>query len=332
MIDLASIEYRVILLRENGEKWNITRLATELSWEESEGELASRITARFANEEVREGCRLSVFVKLNCYLIVQANLAGKWQEVTRGVVIDWETSDYTFTATCYDELFYLQQSEDNRYYSSGTKSRTAILGILEEWGIPLGEYKGPDISHGKMLFKADFLSDILLEILDEASRKEGKKYIIRAAEGKVLVLERGANEDIYVFDDRKNLLSARDHVSTANLVTRVKVLAKQQDDKRAKAEDTLDGSLEYGLRQRLVQRSGDESLSDAQASAREIMEEYGSPLREVAVETADLPTLRKGDKVRIISRGIGNYYYVKTVRHDAINRTMSMELEAVKGA
>ena len=260
-------------MRENGQLLNITELAQDISWEEGENELALRITATFRNAEVDGARRLSVFAKLGCYIIIQARWEDHAYEVARGFIVDWETLDDNFRVTCYDELFYLQQSEDHRYYSSGTRTKTALMGIFEDWKIPVSDYRGPNESHGKKLFKADALSDIVLWFLDDAQTKSGKKYVIRARLSKVQILPLGSNTDVYRLDDRYNLISATDHVSTGNLVTRVRVLGKEDSKGRAKFDYTLDGRTEYGIRQRIVTRGNDEKLADAKKTARKIIDE-----------------------------------------------------------
>ena len=49
------------------------------------------------------------------------------------------------------------------------------MSVLEEWEIPFGIYEGPDATHGKLVFNNRYLSDILLELLDDARKKGERK-------------------------------------------------------------------------------------------------------------------------------------------------------------
>lgn len=49
---------------------------------------------------------------------------------------------------------------------------------------------------------------MLLDVLDDAYKKGGGKFIIRAAEGYADVVERGTNTDVYVFRVDNTNLSA----------------------------------------------------------------------------------------------------------------------------
>ncbi len=283
---------------------------------------------------IYDGSRLSSLAKPGCIVVVIAEWGGGTEEVARGTIIDWEpelkgSSATSFDVIAYDELFNLQGSQDNRYYPAGTGTKAAITGIFSDWGIPVDKYEGPDVAHAKTMFKNEFLSDILLQLLDDAAKKGGAKSIIRASKGKVSVLPKGSNKTIYHFDEDTNATLVRDKISTADLVTRVKVVGKEDSEGRQPIEAVLDGLTEYGIRQRIHNRQEDDSLATAKAAAQEILDEHGSPTRLNVLESPDVPSIRKGDKIHVKAGTLNGYYYAKAVRHDATNRSMTMELEPV---
>lgn len=340
MIDVSKITYKTYLLRENGEQLDITGASTDVGWEENEGELAQRVSLNLANV-IHKGSRMSSLAKPNCYIIVKAEYGGKSEEVARGKITDWapsrsSTSD-GLDLLGYDELFDLQGSQDNRYISAGVGTKTALMGIFNDWGIPVEKYEGPDVAHAKTTFKNEYLSDIALELLETAHKHGGPDSVIRASKGKVSVLPKGSNETIYCFEEEKNLEMTKYKISTGDMVTVVKVVASEDDDGRQAVEAIINGKTEYGKRQKIYVRDDDDSLATATAAAKEILAEEGEPEETMNFKAPDIPWIRKGDKVKVTARVYSGYALVVSIQHNATSKSMSMGLvkynaEAINGS
>lgn len=333
MIDIRKLKYKLIVMIETGTQLDVTEATQDLGWEEGEGELAMRLSFSVENTKYK-GRFLSELIKPGCMAVIIADWGIGMEEVARGIITDWEpelsASKDAIAFMAYDELFNLQQSQDNRYIPDGTGTKAAITAILGDWGIPIGEYKGPNISHAKTAFKNDYLGDVILELLDAAVKQGGAKCVVRASKGKVSVLPIGSNETIYCFAEDENLTVARDRISTQSMVTRVKVVATENEDGRQAVEAIIDGQTKYGIRQRIYNREEDDNLATAKATAQEIIDEEGSPERNINVGAPDVPTIRKGDKVHVAARTMDGYFIVKAVQHDAANCTMTMTIEPME--
>lgn len=329
MIDLSKIRYRVVVMDESGKQYNIKDFIHNLGWEENENEISVRSSFSAKNDKTSKGY-LSSIIKPGCLVGIFATDGSIDEEVARGYVETWnpieKNSGNSLKCINYDELYKLQKSQDNRYYSSGTGTKSAIQGILDDWEIPQSDYKGPNASHGKTVCNNKYLSDIILELLDDAAKKGEEKCIIRASKGRVGIIPRGSNETVYVFRT-DNTQSFSQTISTADLITRVKVVGKEDDNENTKVEATLNGETKYGIRQRIYTRGSDESLSDAKSAAQEILDEDGKIENEMTVTSPDVPFIRKGDLVYIISNLASSYYYVKSIQHNADTYSMTMELE-----
>lgn len=331
MIDLSKIEYRTVVVTEKGKQYNIENYIQNLGWEEPESEIATRISFTVRNDKTSKGA-LSSLIKPGCLVVIFSVAGSSNKEVARGNVMSWnpvrQSSANTLKCTCYDELHNLQKSQDNMYFPKGTGTKSAITKVFKRWGIPYS-YDGPNVKHGKKKFNGQYLSDIILDLLDDAAKKGGGKYIVRASGGKACVLPRGSNKTVYVFraDNTKSVSISR---STEDLVTRVKVVGQADDDGKSKVEATLNGLTKYGIRQRIYTRGSDESISEAKKAAQEILDDKGSIKKEVTVQSPDVPFVRKGDLVYLIVGTSDSYYYVKGIRHDADSASMSMTLETAK--
>ena len=104
-------------------------------------------------------------------------------------------------------------------------------------------------------------------------------------------------------------------------------MGKADDDGRRSVEATLNGSTEYGIRQRIYTRGSDETLDAAKTAAQEILNGEGCVEWKMTVQNPDVPFIRKGDLVYIMSGSVSDYYYVLSIQHSADIYSMTMELE-----
>ncbi len=329
MIDLSNIRYRVVVMDEAGNQYNIKDFIQNLGWEENEKEISVHSSFMTRNDSTSKGY-LSNIIKPGCLVGIFASDGVMDEEVARGYVETWnpteKNSGNDLKCTCYDELYKLQKSQDNRYYSSGTGTKSALQSIFDDWEIPQGDYKGPNASHGKTVCNNKYLSDIMLELLDDAAKRGEEKCMIRAEKGYVSVVPWGSNKSVYVFKV-DNTQSFSQSVSTENLITRVKVVGQADNDGKQSVNATLNGETQYGIRQRIYTRGSDETLSDANAAAQEILNGDGKIEKKMTVQGPDVPFVRKGDLVYIMSNSVSDYYYVKSIQHNADSYSMTMDLE-----
>lgn len=328
-LDLSQLTYRLVIMTEGNEQYNIKNYVTNLGWEENEKELATRLSFTVLNDETPKG-KLSSLIKPGCLVGIFATIGNIDDEVARGYVEGWnpqeQNSGNDLKCTCYGMLYNLQKSQDNKYYPSGTGTKSIVTDIFDEWQVPTQKYSGPNVSHGKLKYNGTYVSDIVLDVLDDAKKKGAGKFIVRDTKGYTDVIERGSNDTVYVFryDITKSVSTS---ISTADLVTKVKVIGKEDDDGKSSVEATLDGLTKYGIRQRIYTRGTDESLGDAKSAAQDILDENGSIKREITLQAPDVPFIRKGDLVYVIAGVSDAYYYVNSIRHDCESYSMTMELE-----
>ena len=329
MIDISKIKYRLVVMTESKKQYNIKEFVEDLGWEENDGELAVRISFTAKNEKTSAGL-ISSLAKPGCLVGVFATDGSVDEEVARGYVTSWKPllsgSKDKVDITCYDELYNLEESQDLIYYSSGIGTKSAITQIFDNWQIPTEKYDGPDVTHGKLAYKTESLADVLLDILDDAKKKGGGDAFIRAAKGKVSVLQWGSNKTVYHFEvDNTKQISHK--MSTAGMITRVKVIGQEDDDGRSSVEAVVNGQTKFGIRQKIYVRGKDDSVSDAQSAAQDIINDKGQVDEEITVQSPDIPFVRKGDLVHITAGTLNDYYFVKGIRHNADSMSMTMDLK-----
>ncbi|MBQ9348169.1 MAG: hypothetical protein IJT94_12690 [Oscillibacter sp.] len=329
-IDMAKLSYHLYLLRESGESLDITEIVTNAEWEENKGELASRMSLTVANVPYN-GTYMSSIAKPNCYVLVYAELGGVPEEVARCKITEWDTTraedEDALILSGYDELFDLQKSEDHRFIKDGTSTKKALTDLFSDWGIPLGKYDGPTAACAKTPY-SDPLSDIILDLLDNAHKHGDPECHVRANKGKVDVIQKGSNSTVYCFEEGKNLSTARMKISTSDMITVVKILSAEEDDDGKRAVESLvEGKTEYGRRQKILIRDADDDLATATSSANQILKDEGEPEKTLKVKTPDVPFIRKYDRVQITSRTYTGAALVLSIQHDIDSKSMTMELE-----
>lgn len=332
MLEIRKIAYRIICIAPDGTQLDLTQITTGLGWEEGDKELAARISLKVCNT-LCKGKRISQMVQPGTPLFLYAAVEGEQKEVVRGTVEKWSPTysngSSLLELEAYDEMHPLRKNQDIAYFSDGTTTKAMMTQILEKWGVPY-DYRGPDITHNKMVFKTSYVSDMLQKIFDDVRKKGGGVYFARAREGKVEIVPRGSNEETYHFDEQTNVVSAKDSFDSGDIVTRVIIVGKADEEGRQAVESTKDGKTEFGIRQAIVEHEDSNDLEQATQAANQLLKERGALKRKTSLQAPDVPFLRKGDRVRIRAGTVMGYFFVRSIRHNAEDRTMTFEVDEDK--
>jgi len=321
-VDISKIKYNVKVVLSSGKILELIGLCTSLSWEDQKGGIAGRADITLANTKIKEGY-ISELIELCSLIFIYAND----NEVFRGIVWEWEyTSAFKkeLDITAYDKMIYANQSKANSYFSSGKSTKTIVEAVCKEWGIPVN-YMWKSWTHGKLPINNKPVSEHITSVLDEAETKLDCKYTALMERDVLIIKEQGINEEVFVFNTN-NVESTRDSLSMSNLVTRVIIVGKSEENKRPPLLSTVNGKTEYGILQEIITKDTNKSLVDTKKEAENILKEKGKPEETIDVLTVDVPMIRKGDKVRLNAGNLKGYFIVVGVAHNALKRTMDMEL------
>lgn len=316
----------------DGEQIDLTAVTSSLGWSEGEKELSAKTTMKLANVEVG-GKYISDLVRPMTPIFIYADMGTGFEEVIRGNVQKWELTEtnreFTLDIECKDEVQALRHNMDDFFFTDGHSSSAILEEILGKWGVP-HELQISDGTHAKKVYRKKYLSDMVADVLKDLKEKGGGTYFVRAKGGVVEIIPRGTNETIYHFDIDDNLTRVRESFDASKVVTRVQVVAKSKEEGHQKIESTVDGKTEYGTRQVIYTRGDKETLAEAETAAKKILEEEGDIKRKTSIESPDIPTLRKGDRIRVRSSAGEGYFFIKSLRHDAAQMKMFMELDEDK--
>ena len=330
MASLSNPHYSAVIVTQAGRKYYITNAMTDLNLTENEKELAQKVTLKIPN--VKSGSKwMSSAVHVRDRIYVYANTGSKKGEVFRGYI--WDKTykkeiEKEISLVCYDNLIYLQESEENYYFSKGKTTKSVFSSICKKKGIPL-TYSHVSMKHPKLSLRGK-LSDIFItDLLEEVRKKKGKRAVIRSAKGRMKVVTIGkGNTTVYKLyrGSGGNILSTEHSTTMDGMVTKVVILGKENEKtKKAPVKATIKGDTKtYGTLKKIIDMG--DKLSDAKKEAKQTIKDNGKPQTTRTIKAVDNPWIRKGDKVYVDDGFIKGYVAVLSINHDASNKTMTLEV------
>lgn len=321
-IDISKIRYSVKAVLSSGQILDISDLCTSLSWGESKNDIAQKADITLANTKIK-GEYISDLLNLCTLIYIYVNDT----EVFNGILWEWNYSsalEKELSIIAYDKLIYAVQSKTDSYFSSGMSTKSIVESICNEWSIPV-KYTWESWEHGKTPIQNKPIIEHITYVLDEAQTKLDSKYTAIMINNTLEIKPRGSNKDIFIFHTG-NTIKTNNSISMQNLVTKVLIVGKSEEDKRQPIIESIDGKLEYGLLQEIVTKDTNKSLEDTRKEAENILKDKGKPEENIDISSIDVPQIRKGDKVKVIAGNLNGYFFVESITHNATNKTMDMEL------
>lgn len=315
-------------------KYNVTKAVIGQDRAEPKGQIAQRVTLQLANVKVGDAM-LSSLLKALDRVFIYANDGAQEKEVFRGYLwtrsrID-SLSEKEIRYTCYDNLIYFQESEDSLYFSSGKSTKDVVTAICEKWGIKL-QYSYDSITHTKLPLRG-FLADIFIDgILDLVKKRTKKKYVILSEQDTMVVRPVGSNSTVYHFVAGKNVTRSASGWTMDGIITKVIIVGKADGNDREPIEETVSGKTsEYGTVQKILRRNENTSIADAKIEAKHTIDENGEPKWEYEITAADIPWIRRGDKIHVKAGEIDGERIVTEISRsiDQKRREMNLTLEDV---
>lgn len=332
--------YTANIIKSNGTKYRLKGVTTDLTVSNSKDELAEKVTISLVNVKVGTN-RLHSLISLKDKIYVYANTGNGAKEVFRGFV--WDRTLYSdadrreLHLICYDRLIYLHKSNDNLFVKKGKKTKDVLTSLAKKWGFKI-RYKYESISHSKMVFHDESIADIFISILNKVKKKTGKDYAIRLEKNVIVIETVGNNSTVYKIEKKDNAISSEYHQTMEDMVTKVKIVKAETVKKKDDEEETgkyltvtsmKKNAKKYGTLQEILVKEKDDKLSEVKKEAKKILDSKSKPKGEAEVKAVDNPWIKKGYKVYISTGDLKNYYIVKGIEHDAMDKIMHLEVGKV---
>ena len=327
MLDVSKINYRLVLIDNDGGQYDVSEICAALGWSEGEKELASKITFKLAVDA-------ETYDKIfpGVQTLVYADTGGGFVEVARGKVTKLElheaNGEFTLSVECADECHALRHSQDDYYFSPTHGGEEILQKIFDDHGVP-NRIEIQDEKLGKKVYRKKYLSDMIQDVLTDLKERGKGFYFIRAKEGVVEIIPRGTNDEVFHFDTENSAVSVKESFDASKVATKVKVAGKLTDEGHQRVDAVVEGDTSLGERQIIYHKGDKETQAEAETAAQKILDENQTK-RKTTLEAPDVPTLRKGDRIRLRAALGESFFFVKSIRHDAAKQKMTLELDEDK--
>lgn len=319
-----------VYIHTDSRKINITGALLGLTLTENAKELAQKVTMSFTNV-THEGKTLASHINVHDKVYIYASTGDGAKEVFRGYV--W-TDVYdkgdgnVVNLTCYDRLIYLMESEEYRYIPKGKTTKAIFKLLCDAKGIDLS-YNHSTMKHAKMTIRGTLADVFWDDLLENVRKKTGKRGVIRMTKSKMEVFTEGnGNSTIWKFTkgSEGNIIKTKHESTLDGLTTKVIILGKEEDGKAPTKATLKKNTDKYGTIQKIMQSSDSDKLATVKKEAQQTLDDYAKPQLDKEVTAVDNPWVRKGDKIYINDDWIKGYANVISVSHDAMKKTMRMEI------
>ena len=326
-------EYTVVLTRLNGEQYELTPILISLDMSHQKEQMAQTATIRLLNIKYQNSWPNAMF-QVRDRVFIYANDGERHEEVFRGFV--WSTSytsstdDRELTLQCYDNLVFLQESEESAFFPAGWATKDVVADLCGRWGIPL-QYKYTGITHGKLALRGTLSDLIVNDVLDLVKKQTGSKYALVMEKNTLVIRTAGDNEAYYAIVGGTHAIYTKSGATMDGMTTKVVILGTTDSAGKAPVEATVTGdTATYGTLQKLQDRNEDTTLSDAKKEAQSIVDENGTPKREYELKCSDIPWVRKGDRIYVSVGGIYNKVLIvwgvdRQISNNSRDMTLTME-------
>lgn len=325
-------KYSVIIISAKKQtQYDVTQAITQLSPRENDGEIAQHVSIVLANIQV-DSQYLSDIFDVRDRVYVYADDGDGKKEVFRGYIWARPYSNKLkkeLELSCYDNLIYFQESEEYQYFSAGYSTKSICNTICGNWGVQL-EYTYSSITHPKLPLRGNLADIFLSDLLGEVKKKTGAKFVIRSTKDIVQIAPVGSNTKIYKLYAGKdgNAISTNSEKTMQGMITKVKIIGKEDDNDRAPVEATVNGNTSaYGTLQKVINVSSGTTLAEAKQEADELIKEKGKPFEKYSITAVDIPWIRKGDKVEIEAGDLSGFFIVLGIQHSVTDKAMALEVE-----
>ena len=315
-----------------GTKYDVNPALLGISLSDEDKQIAQSATIQLASVKVGDST-LADLIKPRSRVYIYADDGEKNDEVFRGFV--WKRprknalEESAFDLRCYDNLIYLQESDDSAYFSAGKSTKDVFTSLCSKWGIKLS-YTYRNVTHSKLVLRGKLADIFIADLLDPVKQRTGQKYTVLSEKDVLHVKNVGSNSTIYHFIEKQNVTEASDEFTMDGMVTKVVILGKADSEGKEPVEAVVSGNTAmYGTIQKIIDRDEDTTLADAKHEAQSIIEDDGAPKWTYELRAVNVPWIRKGDKVYVKAGGIVGYFIVtsveRTISKDKNEMTLSLE-------
>jgi hypothetical protein len=312
--------YTLIHVRKDGDAFNITPLAESIRWGGEIRQAARKLEVNLAFGRDHYLPRQNI--EIGSLLI----LKNGNKEIIRGVIFEAaKDSDGGYSIKAYDQLIYLLKN-NGTYLFRNMRADEIIRKLCADFGIPAGTIPNTKEKLEKLLLRDMNIYDMCLIALTETTKRNGRKFFMRMQEGKLHVVEKGAQPLQWAIREGSNLISASYSENINETRNRV-VIVGDKDQVLAKVEDR-NLINQFGLLQEL-RREDNIKTGEAQIIAKNLLKELAKMSREASITCLGIDEVVVGTAIQVEEglTGLKGTFYVDSDDHSLENGQHMMTLK-----
>jgi len=324
-------KYTLFLIKNTGQKLNITALSANLTWRDSLESLGMELTFDAARNIEDKYLADYDLIELGDKVILTNNST----EVFRGIITDLSTERYKKSITAFDYAFYLNQSKTIIQFRK-VSATDAVKQLCNKFNVPVGNITSITTQITK-IYKDKTIAEIIKDLLNQATNELGVKYRLEMRAGKLHI---ESYVDLVVtatFQPAPNLaaFNITDAIGSINkkesiqaLRNSIQITSGDEQSSRIVTAVTDEASIaKYGLLQD-VESIDDADFSQASNIANNKLAELNKVQQDISIELLGDDAVRSA-RILTINNGIfglsGNYL-VKECTHTYNNSIHKMSL------
>lgn len=306
---------KVYLLQDNKYS-DITDFIATIKWSGGKSEVARKLEIKLINSILDKNIP-DLYIK-NGSILKLFNDDGKL--LYKGFVFfnSRASKASSVIVTSYDHLIYLLKNKGTYNFKNKTPEEiTAIL--CNDFQIPKGNIAKTGAQQS-FLSKNKKIYDIIMTAYTKASRKNGKKYMPIAEDGKLSIIETGQMITSFMLSDESNISDSGYSESIENMINRIKIYDSKGN--YIGEVDNKDWIKAYGVLQGIYTK---EKGKDAYAEAKGMLQGVEKKVNIQAVGNIECVT-GKGIKLKDTGTGLTGVFFVESDVHTWSNGQHIMQL------
>lgn len=327
--------YTLSSIKDNGTTSDITRLSGDLSWRDSLDTLGMELSVRVARNLGDRYMRRFDIVEVGDKIILKNNN----DEIFRGIIVDLNTEKHQKVITAFDYAFYLNQSKTIIQFNK-KKADDCVKKLCSQFNIPIGNIESIGTQINK-IYKNETISDIIKDVLKQATNSTGIKYRLEMRAGK-LYIERYTNlyitprfkpaSNLAAFNPTTRIGSISKGESIADM--RNSILITSSDEKSSRVVASVRDSTniaKYGLLQE-VETVDEKDIAQAKNIANNKLKELNKINEDISIKLLGDDKVRSGRIIGLNNNvfGLLGNYLVKECAHNYQNKIHTMDLTLEK--
>ena len=242
------------------------------------------------------------------------------KELFRGFVFErTRDNSNSISFVCYDHAEKLNKIEV-AYNGKGKTPSSVMKDLLTKYGFSIGSIASSSVK-GEKIYMGTKLYNIFMDMYTQQSKKDNKKYMVHALEGKIYCSVKGTTVLSILFEEALNITNSSFKESVSSMVNKV-IIVDQEGNTTGSVVEQSDINT-YGLFQAIYKEvEGKDSKEEAKSRLQGIEQTCSiSGSGDTTCVTG------KGVKVKETNTGLVGLFYIDADVHTWSNGQYTVDLE-----